>query len=331
LLKKQNRFQWAALQIRQLLSLQREDFIRARLGKLPKDLEATYDEIFATIEVQDEGKPDIAIRAFQWVTCSARPLSPAEFVVAVCQDPDVDDPQGVDIDINFVLSACQNLLDIKESGDVVKFAHLSVREYFEKLKSGTQADNSVAKVCLSLLNYSDNWEKNSRRDEKSQTLQPVELLRYVRVHWPIHVQRCGEATTDSRVSMLVQKFLGSMNESGLAYRSWYRMVKDEPETSYQWKYDLQPSEVSSLAICLFGLYHPLLQWWKLGFTNIEQRNRVGDSLLTLAVLGGHTAIVELLLGKGADVNAQGGRYGNALEAASYGGHTAIVELLRNSL
>jgi ankyrin repeat protein len=38
-------------------------------------------------------------------------------------------------------------------------------------------------------------------------------------------------------------------------------------------------------------------------------------------------IVELLLSKGADVNAKGGYYGNALRAASEGGHERIVELL----
>ena len=38
-------------------------------------------------------------------------------------------------------------------------------------------------------------------------------------------------------------------------------------------------------------------------------------------------MVELLLSKGADVNAQGGDYGNALQAASDGGHEKVVELL----
>ena len=38
-------------------------------------------------------------------------------------------------------------------------------------------------------------------------------------------------------------------------------------------------------------------------------------------------MVELLLSKGADVNAQGGEYGNALQAASDGGHEKVVELL----
>jgi hypothetical protein len=37
--------------------------------------------------------------------------------------------------------------------------------------------------------------------------------------------------------------------------------------------------------------------------------------------------VRLLLDKGAEVNAQGGQYGNALQAASHGGHEAVVRLL----
>jgi ankyrin repeat protein len=49
--------------------------------------------------------------------------------------------------------------------------------------------------------------------------------------------------------------------------------------------------------------------------------------LQAASVGGHKEIVELLLLKGADVNAQEGYYGNALQAASAKGHKEIVELL----
>jgi ankyrin repeat protein len=51
--------------------------------------------------------------------------------------------------------------------------------------------------------------------------------------------------------------------------------------------------------------------------------------LQAALCGGHERIVELLINKGADINAQGGRYGNALQAASSEGHERIVELLIN--
>ncbi|KAH9225077.1 hypothetical protein K456DRAFT_1812498, partial [Colletotrichum gloeosporioides 23] len=42
---------------------------------------------------------------------------------------------------------------------------------------------------------------------------------------------------------------------------------------------------------------------------------------------GHDNIVQMLLDKGADVNAHGGDYGNALQAASSGGHNNLVQIL----
>ncbi|CAG8015090.1 unnamed protein product [Penicillium olsonii] len=46
-----------------------------------------------------------------------------------------------------------------------------------------------------------------------------------------------------------------------------------------------------------------------------------------ASLGGEKALVRHLLEHGADVNAQGGDYGNALQAASVHGHTELVQIL----
>ncbi len=47
----------------------------------------------------------------------------------------------------------------------------------------------------------------------------------------------------------------------------------------------------------------------------------------MASLRGYENIVQLLIKKGADVNAEGGEYGNALQAASEEGHENIVQLL----
>jgi hypothetical protein len=38
----------------------------------------------------------------------------------------------------------------------------------------------------------------------------------------------------------------------------------------------------------------------------------------------------MLLDKGAEVNAHGGQYGNALQAASAGGHEQVVKMLLNA-
>ncbi len=45
--------------------------------------------------------------------------------------------------------------------------------------------------------------------------------------------------------------------------------------------------------------------------------------------GSHDEVVTILLDKGANVKTQGGLYGNALQAASYGGHDKVVRLLLN--
>jgi ankyrin repeat protein len=52
--------------------------------------------------------------------------------------------------------------------------------------------------------------------------------------------------------------------------------------------------------------------------------------LYYAALLGFSIVTRLLLNAGAKVNAQGGRYGNALQAASEGGHEQVVKTLLNA-
>ncbi len=40
---------------------------------------------------------------------------------------------------------------------------------------------------------------------------------------------------------------------------------------------------------------------------------------------GHEKVVQMLMDAGADMNAQGGRYGNVLQAASVEGHDKVVQ------
>ena len=64
--------------------------------------------------------------------------------------------------------------------------------------------------------------------------------------------------------------------------------------------------------------------------DVNTQGGVYGNALQAASSYGHEAIVRVLIENGADVNAPGGDYGDALHAALAHGHKAIVELLINN-
>ncbi|GFP55693.1 putative ankyrin repeat protein L93 [Trichoderma asperellum] len=61
--------------------------------------------------------------------------------------------------------------------------------------------------------------------------------------------------------------------------------------------------------------------------NVNAQGGMFGSALQAAAFSGQTESVQLLLGRGADVDARGGMYGSALNAAIIGGYWDIVEIL----
>ncbi|PSN59120.1 hypothetical protein BS50DRAFT_614690 [Corynespora cassiicola Philippines] len=61
--------------------------------------------------------------------------------------------------------------------------------------------------------------------------------------------------------------------------------------------------------------------------DVNSKDKQGIMPLLIAAEKGHDVVARLLIEGGADVNAQGGIYGNALYAASWRGHKDTVELL----
>jgi ankyrin repeat protein len=137
------------LQIKQLLDLQRPGEILDRLGKLPKDLKQTYDEIYNGMEDHEK---KIADRAFQWVMCAVKPLKTKVLLPAICQDENSDTLAPLDgLDEGLALEYCHNLLIIDPVRKVWVPSHLSVIEYIEDRWSLSQANCLVSSICLFVL------------------------------------------------------------------------------------------------------------------------------------------------------------------------------------
>jgi ankyrin repeat protein len=97
--------------------------------------------------------------------------------------------------------------------------------------------------------------------------------------------------------------------------------------SYLYSYNIQQSGSSALLwAARHGqetTAHKLLR----EKANIQATNDDDQAPLLLAVEKGHQQVVQLLIDKGADVNAQGGHYGYVLQAASYRDDEAVVKML----
>ena len=304
------------------------------MGKLPEDLKTAYDELYDKIQAQKESAPVIANRAFQWIMCSQSPLSPAELVAAVCQDPDTDEIDAVDVDIGFVLESCQNLLTIDRERGRIRFSHLSVQEYFETHHwNYSEVNGLTAKVCLTLLNHCTLIKKRDTQPMNQGTRNDSidHLAKYARLYWAAHIRDHGEENIDPRLTLFLKKFLGSMDKSSVAYRLWVSQVTmDRTDGTYDMFSlfrNLYPASLSCLAIIMFGFHKVILDWWTVGFSNINQRNQLNYTLLQLGILGGNEVMGKLLIGKGAEINTQGVQYRTALILAVRLDNEAIVKNL----
>lgn len=315
------------------MKLERE--IRERLGKLPKDLEAAYREIVDNMSKTDRIFFD---RACQWILVAYKPLESNAMLKAVCQDPYTDVISPVeDMDEDVLLECCHNLLVIDPSRKVWIASHLSVIEFIESsLWSRQDAHYFVGTLTLLSVNSLNQHREASTQlhelsDGKVSESSSIESIilyppsefssweEYSSRYWMIHTTNCDFAQdklAGFRLSSLLKRFLVSPNSSSQAYKNWSRGATFAREIAYVTRRggttssyaELQPNDVSAFAICAYGLYEPLLDWWELPWTNLKVINEEGKSLLVLAIESGCLSACEALVKWGADVNEQFDRW-----------------------
>ncbi|KAF9777843.1 hypothetical protein IL306_004302, partial [Fusarium sp. DS 682] len=108
------------------------------------------------------------------------------------------------------------------------------------------------------------------------------------------------------------------------FQRWCGLYEDY----YGWKYERRPRASRLYYACLGGLSWAVRNLTTKGAEVNAQGGEYGNAL-QVASLNGNRGIAQLLLDEGAEVNAQGGEYGNALQAALLGGNLEVVQLLLN--
>jgi ankyrin repeat protein len=307
--------------------------LRKSLATLPQTLDQTYDRILTAISKEDR---NYAIRILQWLTFSARPLSVEEVAEIVAIDVARDsafDRDEVLEDPLEALNICSSLVTVttneakgrsRPAQRIIALAHYSVQEY---LVSNRIKQGQAKQFSMQDFDCHDTISKGSlmyllqfQQPLSTEVLGASALARYAAEFWSSHIWKTRDET-GSRLA------INLMSADNPAYLNWIRLY--DPD---------RPWEESDLGKDSKSIATPLYYAALLGFSTVTRLllNKDADvhaqggeygNALQAASAGGHEQVVKMLLDEGADVNAQGGHCGNALQAASSTGHEQVVKML----
>ncbi|KAH7357840.1 hypothetical protein B0T11DRAFT_354388 [Plectosphaerella cucumerina] len=291
-------FRWAACQLDTLVDLRSPKKIEAALNDLPRDLDETYDRILRNIPAEDKND---TIRLLQFLVHSHRSITVKDAVEIIATDTDAEPPsfdvKGRIPEEDEIVQSGFGLMSTFPAknhdgtdGREIRLAHFSVKQFLDKQPEFGQlrASITITKTCLTYL--SDITGDNWVEIKKNYPfgLSAAEI-------WTRHG---ASAEEDDDMLRFITRFL------------------EDRETILRWFLDARATYLQ----CLF--FHtspsPIM---------FQSLCPPAGSRLYYACVCGLPRVAQALVAKGADVNGQGGCFGNSLAAASASGHLEIVKLL----
>ncbi|KAH7069938.1 hypothetical protein BKA63DRAFT_569533 [Paraphoma chrysanthemicola] len=332
-------FRWAVCQLDTLAKCRNLAMLRKSLATLPRTLDQTYERILNAISEEDCA---YAIRILQWLTFSARPLAVEELAEVVAIDVEREpafDRDEVLADPLEALEICSSLVtvtrihkpsrDLKPARKFIALAHYSVQEYLvsERINQGSVKHYSMqeAKCHSAIARGCLKYLMQFQQPLTVEILKESALARYTARFWSKHCQNTGDEM--EQVNRLAMHLMAVENP---AYINWIRLYNPD-----------RPWEEPKLERSLDSIERPLYYSASLGLDTITRllldngaevnvQGGFYGNALQAASDRGYEQIVQILLNNDAKVNAQGGYHGNALQAASARGNEQIVQILLNN-
>jgi hypothetical protein len=283
--------------------MQFEQDIRLALEQLPPTLEGVYTIIIAQIHKGPPLSMLLAKKALRWLLCTQQPLRSDEFLKALSADLDIS---NMTITVENLLNICCNLVKYDSELDVVRFIHLSVREYLESREPEYEKSLSHSAVATACLQTCFHGSK-SKRKAHLKNAQNKAFYDYAMVYWPVHCVQSGAYRRQGRLGKLFNDFIYDKK-----YRVWLGAWEESwEEMDLGFEHDsAEPKLLRQLTDCQNYWPNPICQIFlasAFGFMEILQdghclkekdwkkENYGGYDPFTIAVRHGQGDVVEHLV------------------------------------
>ncbi|KAI4087071.1 MAG: hypothetical protein L6R37_008361 [Teloschistes peruensis] len=301
--------------------------VRTTLAGLTKGaaaLDAAYREALQRIEGQLDNDRELAKRVLSWITFAKRPLTTAEICCVLAVEPDKAEIDSENLyDSEDLVSVCAGLVVVDQESGVIRLVHYTTQEYFERTgdawNPGGQLHITIA--CLTYLSFTTFQSGSCSTDKEfEERLQQHQFLDYAAKHWGHHARVVEIDVIDLAYTLLQ----GGLFSSAIQVVG----VSNYKYKGYSTDYVRMTALHYTAQFGLAGIAERVLAAVDEPVTKaVNAKDSSGDAPLSTAAWNGHGEMTKMLLDKGADVNAQGGEYGNALYAASAHGHEQVVNIL----
>ncbi|KAF8249183.1 hypothetical protein K440DRAFT_660436 [Wilcoxina mikolae CBS 423.85] len=271
--------------------------IRKALKTLPPNLPGVYINILRKIRMEDQQAAQTILR---WLVWAIRPLTLQELAIAIAILPEhtsmLSMEDDMHTDLRQVLRLVFGPIVRIDDNDTVHLIHQSAKDFLSKMNtpmestlsfclSSAESNLQLAISCLTYLSFDECEDGPVNHDYRWESKQDMQIRQRKLPFLDYAATHWPEHTRQI-----------DRSDDQVLCRAFRKLAESPHKTN---------------------LAYQVLNFSRnMSFTKTAPL-QVASSL-------GLTTFVEELLAHGADINAQGGYYGNALQAAARGGHEAVV-------
>lgn len=353
--------------------------LREVITTTPLGLDQAYERDVRNIASLEDDERDRAIAILRWTLFAERPLTVREMTEAllICDDDtdndiDVDDIDDVEKMFPWddlpdewdeyytndqIIRLCGSLIELRKTDvhqpikdQTIHFVHFSVKEYLLKT---VKSDPSIqifnfsdvaseqiylARACLRYLCYSDfRIDRHSTSESLEAKMDRYAFYKYAAQSWYYNVvpiegnpqdQMIPKERVSQELTISINKLFEPRAQRWLLWSEALETANDSFEAFQQNSEDGYPGPQYYAA--MIGLTQTVEYLREKGIDLNAKGGRFGNAL-QVATINGHKDTISYLLSHGAVVNLRGGEYGSAIVAAAAAYHVkkaeAIIKLL----